>query len=46
MINNKKLIFIVGSPRSGSTLLLSFLCGLPNTKIVGEYFEVNYKDFL
>lgn len=33
---NKKLIFIVSSPRSGSTLLLSYLCGLKNTKILYE----------
>jgi len=33
---NKKLIFVLGSPRSGSTLLLSFLCGLPDTKILYE----------
>lgn len=33
---NKKLIFIVGSPRSGTTLLLSYLCGLKNTKILYE----------
>ena len=35
-MNNKKLIFILGSPRSGSTLLLSFLCGLPDTKVLYE----------
>jgi len=35
-MNNKKLIFIINSPRSGSTLLLSYLCGLPNTKILYE----------
>lgn len=33
---NKKLIFIVGSPRSGTTLLLSYLCGLKNTNILYE----------
>ena len=33
---NKKLIFIVSSPRSGSTLLLSYLCRLKNTKIFYE----------
>lgn len=33
---NKKLIFIVGSARSGTTLLLSYLCGLKNTKILYE----------
>ena len=33
---NKKLIFIVGSSRSGTTLLLSYLCGLKNTKILYE----------
>ena len=33
---NKKLIFIVGSPRSGTTLLLSYLCGLRCTKILYE----------
>lgn len=33
---NKKLIFILGAPRSGTTLLLSFLCGIPNTKILYE----------
>lgn len=35
-MTNKKLIFIVGSPRSGTTLLLSYLCGLKNTKILYE----------
>lgn len=35
-MNNKKLIFIVGVPRSGTTLLLSFLCGIPNTKVLYE----------
>jgi len=35
-MSNKKLIFIVGAGRSGSTLLLSYLCGLPNTKILYE----------
>lgn len=35
-MKNKKLIFIVNSPRSGSTLLLSYLSGLPNTKILYE----------
>lgn len=35
-MNNKKLIFILGSPRSGTTLLLSYLCGLKNTKILYE----------
>lgn len=34
--NRKKLIFILGSPRSGTTLLLSYLCGLENTKILYE----------
>lgn len=33
---NKKLIFIVGAGRSGTTLLLSYLCGLKNTKILYE----------
>ena len=36
MSNRRKLIFIVGSPRSGTTLLLSYLCGLRNTKILYE----------
>lgn len=42
--NNKKLIFIVSSPRSGSTLLLSYLCGIPNTKVLYEtrYFTSMY----
>src|SRR4028118_521271 len=35
-MTNKKLIFIVSSPRTGSTLLLSYLCGLKNTKILYE----------
>lgn len=35
-MNNKKLIFIVSAPRSGSTLLLSYLCGIPNTKVLYE----------
>jgi len=41
-MTNKKLIFIVSSPRSGSTLLLSYLCGIPNTKILYEskVFEI------
>lgn len=50
---NKKLIFIVSSPRSGSTLLLSYLCGLKNTKILYEtnicqtvYREDSYTDGL
>lgn len=33
---SKKLIFIVGSSRSGTTLLLSYLCGLKDTKILYE----------
>lgn len=32
----RKLIFIVSAPRSGSTLLLSYLCGIPDTKILYE----------
>lgn len=42
--DHKKLIFILGAPRSGSTLLLSFLCGIPNTKILYEtrYLTSNY----
>lgn len=35
-MTNKKLIFILGVPRSGTTLLLSYLCGLKNTKILYE----------
>ena len=35
-MTNKKLIFILGSPRSGTTLLLSYLCGLKTTKILYE----------
>lgn len=35
-MNNKKLIFILGSSRSGSTLLLSYLCGLKNSRILYE----------
>lgn len=35
-MNNKKLIFIVNSPRSGSTLLLSYFSGLSKTKILYE----------
>lgn len=35
-MNNKKLIFIVSPPRSGSTLFLSYLCGIPNTKVLYE----------
>jgi glycosyltransferase involved in cell wall biosynthesis len=35
-MNNKKLIFIVSCPRSGSTLLLSYLCGILNTKVLYE----------
>jgi len=35
-MTNKKLIFIVGCSRTGSTLLLSYLCGLKNTKILYE----------
>ena len=52
-MNNKKLIFIVGAPRSGSTLLLSFLCGIPNTKVLHEtkllkdiYYAQTYTDGL
>lgn len=35
-MNNKKLIFVVSCPRSGSTLLLSYLSGLSNTKVLYE----------
>lgn len=35
-MNSKKLIFIVSCPRSGSTLLLSYLCGIPNSRVLYE----------
>ena len=35
-MSNKKLIFILNCPRSGSTLLLSYLCGIPNSKVLYE----------
>jgi len=41
---NKKLIFIVGCPRSGTTLLLSYLCGVPNTKVLYETRILNNGD--
>ena len=40
----KKLIFIVGCPRSGTTLLLSYLCGVPNTKVLYETRILNNGD--
>lgn len=44
-MNNKKLIFIVAAPRSGSTLLLSFLCGIPNTKVLYETKVFSKRDY-
>jgi len=33
---NKKLLFILGAGRSGTTLLLSYLLGIPNIKVLYE----------
>lgn len=39
--NRKKIVFIVGSQRSGSTLMLQIFGNDPNARIYGEFSELN-----